>query len=256
MKNLNTNVCLQQFCRNVYMLLLLSGWLIQTNWAYIWGDGRVWEEVSLLYRCTFHSQHAVHSLGKTEACSQDVDCTVTLLTLWQSSSQVFIFLLLLVPMNLINTCKENIGTFLAASAPLSPGSAEAACLTWPVSCDVLAEGYDPLKVTNEGHLGTIRPGLWRRVIARIRHHLQTKFTTNVHTTTNSRSQSSLIFIPVPVYLHSSQQVFWFVGVGFWWSHSDVVIYLLLFWLVSKKSALIKYILEDFRSFLIFDDNVK
>ena len=49
-------------------------------------------------------------------------CTVTLLTLRQSSSQVFIFLLLLVPMNLINTCKENIVTFLAASGPLSPGS--------------------------------------------------------------------------------------------------------------------------------------
>ena len=45
-----------------------------------------------------------------------------------------------------------------------------------MNCDVLAPGYYPLKVTNEGHLGTVRPGLWRRVIARIRHHLQTKFT--------------------------------------------------------------------------------
>ena len=165
------------------MLLLLSGWLIQTNWAYIWGDGRVWEEVSLLYRCTFHSQHVVHSLGKTEACSQDVDCTVTLLTLWQSSSQVFIFLLLLVPMNLINTCKENIGTFLASSVPpitrISRGSVfDMASELW-----CAGRGCDPLKVTNEGHLGTIRPSLWRRVIARICHHLQTKFTINVHTTT-------------------------------------------------------------------------
>ena len=171
------------------MLLLL---LSQTNWAYIWGDGRVWEEVSLLYRCTFHSQHGVHSLSNTEAGLYT--CTVTLLTLRQSSSQVFIFLLLLVPMNLINTCKENKVTFLAASAPYHQDQQDQEFLTRPVNCDVLAPGYYPLKVTNEGHLGTVRPGLWRRVIARIRHHLQTKFTTNVHTTSNSHSQIFYLFV--------------------------------------------------------------
>ena len=122
----------------------------QTEHIFEGTDGRVWEEVSLLYRCTFHSQHGVHSLTDTEAGSQDVDCTVTLLALCQSSSQVFILLLLLVPENLINTRKENKVTFLASSAPLSSGSEEH--LTWPVSCDVLAGGYHPLKVTNEGHL--------------------------------------------------------------------------------------------------------
>ena len=113
------------------------------------------------------------------------------ITLRQSSSQVFIFLLLLVPMNLINTCKENKVTFLAASAPYHQ---DQEFLTRPVNCDVLAPGYHPLKVTNEGHLGTVRPGLWRRLIARIRHHLQTKFTTNVHTT--SKSHSQIFYVPV------------------------------------------------------------
>ena len=125
--------------RNVFMLLLL---LSQTNWAYIWGDGRVWEEVSLLYRCTFHSQHGVHSLSNTEAGLYT--CTVTLLALRQSSSQVFIFLLLLVPMNLINTCKENKVTFLAASAPLSPGSGvfDTASELWCVGTRILpTESY-------------------------------------------------------------------------------------------------------------------
>ena len=147
--------------------------------------------MSLLYRCTFHSQHGVHSLSNTEAGLYT--CTVTLLALRQSSSQVFIFLLLLVPMNLINTCKENKVTFLAASAPYHQ---DQEFLTRPVNCDVLAPGYHPLKVTNEGHLGTVRPGLWRRLIARIRHHLQIKFTTNVHTTSNSHSQ--IFYVPVRI----------------------------------------------------------
>ena len=105
------------------------------------------------------------SLSNSEAGVQDV---YTDLTLGLLSSQVFILLLLLVPMNLINTCKENRGTFLATFAPYHQdqsiwhGQWIVMCwhrdiTDWKLLMRVTSEQSDPVSGV--------------RVIARICHHL-------------------------------------------------------------------------------------
>ena len=105
------------------------------------------------------------SLSNSEAGVQDV---YTDLTLGLLSSQVFILLLLLVPMNLISTCKENRGTFLATFAPYHQdqsiwhGQWIVMCwhrdiTDWKLLMRVTSEQSDPVSGV--------------RVIARICHHL-------------------------------------------------------------------------------------